>query len=319
MKKETKQLFLIAIGIFILRIPGLYQPFIDIDESVFSEFAKIILNGGLPYLDVIDNKPPLMYYFFFFIYKIIGQTNLYIVHLITTLMVIATSFGVYSFTKKIKKNAAIISTLIFSLLMHIYEPKYISTNGETLMNLPIIISTIFFFRYNLGKHFLNLVLSGFMLGIATLISYKAGLTVFTFILFLTVVNPIFNKKLQFKNIILQLFTLGITSLFPFILFILFFYYNNILNESLYWGFLYNFKYISRGSTDYIKIIGKSSIFVFSSISVWIITSKFYFKFFFNKNKTANNTKRWSCLWSLFYSNSSSVINYWGDFLRINQI
>jgi hypothetical protein len=44
----TKHLLLIAGLIFILRIPVLYQHIIDIDETAFSEFASIMLNGGLP-------------------------------------------------------------------------------------------------------------------------------------------------------------------------------------------------------------------------------------------------------------------------------
>ena len=288
MKKETKQLLFISIAIFILRIPGLYQPFLDIDESVFSEFANILINGGLPYVDAIDNKPPLMYYFFYYTYSIFGQANPYVIHLITTLMVIATTFGVYSLTKKIKKNGAIVPAVVFALLMHVYEPKYISTNGETLMNLPLILSILLFFRYNYGKHLLNLIISGLMLGIATLISYKAGLTVLTLILFLIAVRPFYEKKFDIKNIIIQLFTLGIFSMLPLLLFVVFFYKKGIINESLYWGFLYNFKYISRGATNYLKIVGKSSIFIFSSISVWIIISKFYYKFFFKSDKSENN-------------------------------
>jgi hypothetical protein len=63
-----KHILLLTGLIFVLRIPVLYQHIIDIDETAFSEFASIMLNGGLPYIDAVDNKPPLTYYFFYCIY-----------------------------------------------------------------------------------------------------------------------------------------------------------------------------------------------------------------------------------------------------------
>ena len=113
MDKNKKYILIILALIFILRIPGLYQPILDIDESVFSEFANIIIDGGLPYIDAIDNKPPLNYYFFSLVYFIFGKNNLISVHFITTLLVMLTSIFVYIISRDLfNKRAGIISAII---------------------------------------------------------------------------------------------------------------------------------------------------------------------------------------------------------------
>ena len=136
----------IAIAVFLLRLPAFYQHILDIDETVFSEFAKVILSGGLPYVDVVDNKPPLTYYFFAIVYFLTGSYSLIAVHIVTAIWVFITALFVFFTAKKFSlEKASFVGAIVFVLLMHTYEPKYISTNGETLINLPLIVSCYIFF------------------------------------------------------------------------------------------------------------------------------------------------------------------------------
>ncbi|WP_319583591.1 glycosyltransferase family 39 protein [uncultured Pseudodesulfovibrio sp.] len=59
---------------FGVRFSWFYTPTIDWDESTFILFGQHILNGGLPYVDYFDVKPPLLFYFFAGVIKVLGAS-----------------------------------------------------------------------------------------------------------------------------------------------------------------------------------------------------------------------------------------------------
>jgi hypothetical protein len=59
---------------FAVRFSWFYTPTIGWDESTFILFGQHILNGGLPYVDFFDIKPPLLFYFFAGAIKVFGAT-----------------------------------------------------------------------------------------------------------------------------------------------------------------------------------------------------------------------------------------------------
>ncbi|MCP4135099.1 MAG: hypothetical protein GY754_29280 [bacterium] len=284
MKKYSNYLLLLLIGIAILRIPGLFQPILDMDESVFSEFANIILSGGIPYIDALDNKPPLIYYFFAAVYSLFGMGSLAAVHGVTTLVVMATALMVYFLGRETAgKRTGLFAALIFTALAHTYEPKYISTNAETLMNLPLVIASFIFIKYRQLsiKNIFPLMLSGFCIGIAILINYKAGIIAVVFILF-SLINSFFplSSLSQTRNRFLgesaRLFITGFAACLPIGIILLYFYHINCLDEFLYWGFSYNFGYISSGtqSVPFIKTFARTGAFVLCCAPAWFIIIPF---------------------------------------------
>jgi 4-amino-4-deoxy-L-arabinose transferase-like glycosyltransferase len=62
-------LFVLA---FSVRFPFFFTPTIGWDESTFILFGQHVLNGGLPYVDYFDIKPPLLFYFFAAVIKLFG-------------------------------------------------------------------------------------------------------------------------------------------------------------------------------------------------------------------------------------------------------
>tara|TARA_Y100000294_G_scaffold177175_1_gene201730 strand:- start:519 stop:2153 length:1635 start_codon:yes stop_codon:yes gene_type:complete len=64
---KTRESGLLWLGIvivyFSLRIQPLEIP-LDRDEGIFGLIGQTILNGGLPYLDALDHKPPVVYYIY---------------------------------------------------------------------------------------------------------------------------------------------------------------------------------------------------------------------------------------------------------------
>jgi hypothetical protein len=65
---------LLLVLAFAVRFSCFYLPTIALDESTFILFGQHILNGGLPYVDYFDIKPPLLFYFFAGAIKLFGAT-----------------------------------------------------------------------------------------------------------------------------------------------------------------------------------------------------------------------------------------------------
>ena len=278
MKPSSKYIVLLFFLIFLLRIPTLYQPIVDIDESVFSEFASIILQGGTPYIDALDNKPPLTYYFFSMVYYFAGIGNMPAVHAVTILIVMGTGFFIFRFARRYYgEKAGIMSLAFYVFLGHFFEPKYISTNGETLINLPVVISAVLFFNdYTHKKQsFVRLSMSGLFLGIAVLVNYKAGILAVLFIL-QTVYFIYTNRSIISRRILVdRIIRLGVTGLFsivPIAAIAVYFIKLGNFSDFYLWGFKYNFGYINSGSQSLslLRLSGKIGLFIVLSLPAWYI-------------------------------------------------
>jgi 4-amino-4-deoxy-L-arabinose transferase-like glycosyltransferase len=280
MNRNKIYLILIMLAIFILRIPGLYQPILDIDECAFAEFANKIIEGSIPYIDVVDNKPPLTYYTIAIIFLIFGKNNLLAVHLVTTFIVMATALMVYITGKEIQnEKIGIISALIFTALAHTYEPKYISTSGEALINLPLILSSFMFIKYQELKkaHIPAFMICGLSLGIATMINYKAGILAIVFsiqgLLIRGTLAKTPSRVRSLSNELIRLSITGICTLIPITIILAYFYHKGNLEEFLYWGFTYNFRYIETGSQamPILKTVGRIGYFIFCTLPIWYLS------------------------------------------------
>jgi 4-amino-4-deoxy-L-arabinose transferase-like glycosyltransferase len=62
--EDRKHIFLSLLLSLLVKIPisPYFYPFPDRDSGVFAYIGRRILNGDLPYRDVWDHKPPLIFY-----------------------------------------------------------------------------------------------------------------------------------------------------------------------------------------------------------------------------------------------------------------
>src|SRR5213595_3223586 len=74
---------------FLLRYPSLYEPRWYGDEGIFAGVAENVRHGETLYSQAWDNKPPLVFFTYAGIQAIFG-TGIFPLHLITTLVVLAT-------------------------------------------------------------------------------------------------------------------------------------------------------------------------------------------------------------------------------------
>src|SRR4051794_18766408 len=73
-----------------LRVPSLVHPRAIDDETVYSVVGNQIADGGRPYADAVERKPPLLFWTYAAIIKVGGKYNWPFLHAVALLWVIAT-------------------------------------------------------------------------------------------------------------------------------------------------------------------------------------------------------------------------------------
>src|SRR5437879_7249070 len=97
---RSRQFRLAALGIILLtvaiRLPSLLHPQPIDSEAMYSVVANEIVDGGQPYIDAVERKPPLLFWTYAAVFKVAGKFNwkaLHIVALVWTLCVMAGLYG----------------------------------------------------------------------------------------------------------------------------------------------------------------------------------------------------------------------------------
>ena len=121
------------------RLPSILQARPIDNETVYSVVANEIVDGGRPYVDAIERKPPLLFWTYAAVFKTTGKFNWAALHTAAVLWVLLTMAGLSVLARR-GFNAE--TGLIAALLYAIYQPwgiwKNLAFNGEVLMNLPLV-------------------------------------------------------------------------------------------------------------------------------------------------------------------------------------
>lgn len=125
--------------VVLLRLPAiLHHGPID-DEGVYAVVARVMQAGGLPYLDAIERKPPLLFGVYWAVFQLFGGYNWLALHLVMTGWVLLTMRGLELATRGLLgRQAGLIAALGYGLVQPFATAKNLAFNGEVLMNLPIV-------------------------------------------------------------------------------------------------------------------------------------------------------------------------------------
>ena len=80
-------------------IPFIRFQILHVDEAVYLIIAKQILKGAVPYLDVWDHKPPMVFWLYAFVMKLFGTRNFIPVNIVTLLFNLFSTLMIYKITK----------------------------------------------------------------------------------------------------------------------------------------------------------------------------------------------------------------------------
>ncbi len=182
-KKSFWYLVSLAIILFILRIPSLFEGWWYGDENIYMAIGQTITRGGWLYLDAWDHKPPMIYLIYAFSYWVFGPW-LWPLRLLNVLLSIVGIIAFYLVSRKIfdfsEKNSAI-STSIFTVLLAVFFEGSIF-NAENIF-MPLIWTGFLLIAYQLKQinkqklDFRWLILGTFLWSIAIFTKVHAAVEV----------------------------------------------------------------------------------------------------------------------------------------------
>src|SRR5205814_6847811 len=169
-----------ALGIVLLtiaiRLPALLHPLPIDDEAGYSVIANEIVDGGRPYIDAVDRKPPLLFWTYAAVFELAGKYNWKALHLVSLSWTMATMAGVYAIGKQLfDRETGLVAALFYSVFQPWASYKNLAFNGEMVMNLAIVWAWAIGFRRSSSKWRPELLGAGALLCAGFLLKQPAAI------------------------------------------------------------------------------------------------------------------------------------------------
>lgn len=244
-------LFMVLLGVIILRIPSFFEPYSYGDEMIYLTLGEAIRRGVPLYKDIHDNKPPLLY-----IAAAISG-SLFMFKAILTFWSLITVFLFWKLTEVLfPKNgrAQKIATVIFALYTTLPRLEGNIANAENFMIGFIIAGFLLLLRPTLARKKIKpktAILSGFLFAIAALFKIPAAFDLPAIIFLWIVATARFNKK-GIKEIIFNSFYLILGFSLPILATFVWYASRGAFSEYLIAAFLQNFGYLSSWRPDDVR-------------------------------------------------------------------
>jgi hypothetical protein len=169
-------LTLILLATALLRLQFLDIP-LERDESIYSYIGKLALNGGKPYVDFYEMKPPVLFYSYAVLVGLFGYSA-FGIHLAATVVTVANTFFVYRIAQKLggtwTANFSAIAYALWSLAGGVYGVYLMSENLQVLLALPVILLSLSKFKSLTVK---QLLVIGFLSALSFMVKQTSGVLV----------------------------------------------------------------------------------------------------------------------------------------------
>ena len=228
-----------AVGIILLavaiRLPSLVHPQPIDSEAMYSVVANEIVDGGRPYIDAVERKPPLLFWTYAAIFEVVGKFNWTALHFVALLWTLCAMSGLYLIGRELfDRNTGLIAALFYGIFEPWWTWKTLSFDGEMLMNLPIIWAWAIAFRPNSSRLRPELFIAGALLAAAFLLKQPAAIAAVPLGVYLLLPAYRASRSLTAKNSIIQaaVLALGFFVVLGSVAIVL--WKQGILRDALYW-------------------------------------------------------------------------------------
>jgi len=233
---HAKAWFGLIVLTILTRLPAILHPAAIDDEKVYAVVANVMLDGGLPYRNAIERKPPLLFWVYSSVFDAFGKYNWAALHWVAVGWVLLTMVGLYVIGSTLHgRTAGILAAGFYSVLQPFATAKNLAFNGEVLMNLPIV------WGYALGlgclgrtRNRLEVVLAGGLLGFAFLLKQPAAIAALPLGLYLLLSNGVAEEGCRPRAGLWAASLFGAGFAFVLGLVALALYRDGILAEAYYW-------------------------------------------------------------------------------------
>src|SRR5215467_8340036 len=236
---SPRQLQLAALGIVVLtvatRLPLLLHSQPINDEWPYSVVANEIVDGGRPYIDATDRKPPLLFWTYAAMFEVAGKYRWKALHLVALVWTLCAMAGLYVVGRDLFcRDTGLIAALFYSVFQPWWTWKTLSFNGEMLMNLPIVWAWAIAFRRSSSRLRPELFAAGVLLGVAFLLKQPAAIAAVPLGIYLLLPSYRTQRSLTRTDSIIQgtMLTLGFFAALGSVAIVL--WKQGILREAFYW-------------------------------------------------------------------------------------
>jgi 4-amino-4-deoxy-L-arabinose transferase-like glycosyltransferase len=237
---HTSRRFRLAVfGIILLtiaiRLPSLVHHRAIDSEAMYSVVANEIVDGGRPYIDAVERKPPLLFWTYAAIFKIAGKFNWTALHFVALVWTLCAMAGLYAIGSELFDcSTGLIAALFYSVFQPWWTCKTLSFDGEMLMNVPIIWAWAIAFDRTSSRLRPELFLAGALLGAAFLLKQPAAIAAVPLGIYLLLPSYRTSRSLTRTNSIIQaaVLTVGFFAVLGSVAIVL--WKQGILHEAFYW-------------------------------------------------------------------------------------
>jgi dolichyl-phosphate-mannose-protein mannosyltransferase len=218
-----------------IRLPSLLHPRPIDSEAMYSVVANEIVDGGRPYIDAIERKPPLLFWTYAAIFKVAGEFNWKALHIVALVWTLGAVAGLYVIGRELfDRNTGLIAALFYGVFQHWLTWKNLSFDGEMLMNLPIIWAWAIALRRSSSPLRPELFPAGALLGAAFLLKQPAAIAAVPLGIYLLLPSYRASRKLTRTNAIIQatMLTGGFFAALGLVTIVL--WQQGILRDAFYW-------------------------------------------------------------------------------------
>ena len=230
---------LVAFLLFVLtlttRLPSLLHPQPIDDEAVYSVVANEIVDGGRPYVDAVERKPPLLFWTYAAVFKAVGKFNWSALHAVALIWTLGTMAGLYVIGRQLfDRETGFVAALFYSIFQPWLTAKNLAFNGELLMNLAIVWAWAIAFGRSLSWLRPELVAAGVLLCAAFLLKQPAAIAVPPLAIYLLLPGYRRSRGLSLNASTVQvgLFAAGFFGTLALVMIAL--WNQRILRETFYW-------------------------------------------------------------------------------------
>jgi 4-amino-4-deoxy-L-arabinose transferase-like glycosyltransferase len=236
---SVRQFQLAAAAIVLLtiatRLPSLVHPQAIDDEAVYSVVANEIVDGGRPYIDAIERKPPLLFWTYAAIFQVAGKYNWAALHAVALLWTFGTMAGLYVIGRQLfNRETGLIAALLYSVFQPWGTGKNLAFNGELLMNLPLVWAWAIAFGRSESRSRPELFAAGALLCAGFLLKQPAAIAALPIAFYLFLPSYRRSRGLGLNDSIIQaaILSAGFFLTLGLVAFVL--QHQGILSEAGYW-------------------------------------------------------------------------------------
>ncbi|MBT8236946.1 MAG: glycosyltransferase family 39 protein [Bacteroidia bacterium] len=159
--------FLLA---FAIRFPFFFRDYIDRDESTFILLGQSLVDGHLPYMELWDLKPPLIYYFFGLLIYVFGKSFIAI-RLAATVLVGLTAFLTFKIARPLSNSSLALLAGLFCIYL---SSLFGSLQGLMSEHISTLIFVFALYLLLQSQQWWKLFLSGLLFGFALMAKMNLG-------------------------------------------------------------------------------------------------------------------------------------------------